>query len=141
MSGSRASGHDDEGVGGGFEELGEDISLGLAGADVWVVFVNVLKDLLLESGFEGEVVEGSECLPHVGSEGKDGASKGVKSLEEVEAKISSHSHNDTLDEESSGVGHFVASVFPAVLGHWDGGAYALIGYCGSAFIKHISHCV
>ena len=69
MGGSRASGHDNKGVGGGFKELGEGISLSLAGADVWIVFVNVLKDLFLESGFEGEVVEGSECLPHVGSEG------------------------------------------------------------------------
>ena len=101
MSSSRASGHDGEGRSGGFEELGEDISLGLAGADVWIVFVNVLKDLLLESSFEGEVVEGSEGLPHVGTEGKDGASKGVKCLEEVETKISSSSHNDSLDKETT----------------------------------------
>ena len=49
MSSSGASGHNDEGVGGGFEEFGEDISLFLAGADVWVVFVNVFKDFLFES--------------------------------------------------------------------------------------------
>ena len=140
MSSSRASGHDGEGSSGGFEELGEDISLGLAGADVWIVFVNVLNDLLFESSFEGEVVEGSEGLPKVGTEGKDGASKGVKSLEEVEAEISSHSHDNTLDEETSGVGHFVGGVFPSGLGHWDGGTFASIGYSGSAFLEHIRHC-
>jgi hypothetical protein len=49
LGSSGASGHNDEGIGGSFEELGEDISLSLAGADVWVVFVNVFKDFLFES--------------------------------------------------------------------------------------------
>ena len=49
MSFSGASRHNDEGVGGGFEEFGENISLSLAGADVWVVFVNVFKDFCFES--------------------------------------------------------------------------------------------
>jgi hypothetical protein len=120
-----ASGHDGDGGGSGFEELDEDISLFLAGADVWVVFVNVFHDLSFESEFKSEVPDGGEELPHVGSEGKDHASEGVQSLEEVEAEFRSSTHNNTLDKETSNVGHFIGSSLPTINGHWNGSCCAI----------------
>jgi hypothetical protein len=120
LSGSGASGHDGHGGGGGFHELGEGVGLLLAGAKVWVVLVNVLKDLFFEFEFKGEIVTSSEGLPEIGSEGHDHASKGVKSLEEVEAEFRSGRHNNTLDKERSSVGDFIGSSLPSVNGHWDG---------------------
>jgi len=141
LGSSGASGHNDEGIGGGLEELSEDISLFLAGADVWVVLGNVLDDLFLLFELDGEVPDGSESLPGVGSSGKDSASKGVKSLKEVEAKVSSHTSNNTLDEETSSVGHLTGSGLPTIWGHWDGGSFAVIRDCGSALFEHVSHLI
>ena len=70
MSGWSASGHNGHGGGGSFHDLDEDISLFLAGADVWVVLVNVFHDLGLEFELDGEIPDGGEELPHVGSEGQ-----------------------------------------------------------------------
>ena len=84
MSSWGASGHNGDGTGGGLEDLDENISFFLAGADVWVVLIDVFEDLSVETELDGKVPDGSESLPHVGSEGEDHASKGVKSLEEVE---------------------------------------------------------
>ena len=120
LSGSGASGHDGHGGGGGFHELGEGVGLLLAGAKVWVVLVNVLKDLFFEFEFKGEIVTSSEGLPEIGSEGHDHASKGVKSLEEVEAEFRSGRHNDTLDKERSNDGDLIGSRLPTINGHWDG---------------------
>ena len=139
MSSSGASGHDNEGVGGGFEELGEGIGLFLAGADVWIVLSNVLENLFLLFEFDGEVIDGTHCEPSVGSEGEDGASKGVKSLEEVEAEISSHTQNNTLYKETSSLGHLTSGSLPSSFSHWDSGSFASSGDCGSAFLEHISH--
>ena len=127
LSGSSASGHDNESVGGGFKELGEGIGLFLAGADVWIVLSNILENLFLLFEFDGEVVDGSEGEPSVGSEGEDGASKGVKSLEKVEAEISSHSQNNTLDKETSSLGHLTSSSLPSLFIHWYGGSFAISG--------------
>ena len=120
MSGSGASGHDGHGGSSCFHELDEGINLSLAGANVWVVLVNVFHDLVLEFELDGEIPHGSECLPEIGSEGHDHASKGVKSLEEVEAEFRSGRHNNTLDKERSSVSDFIGSSLPSVNGHWDG---------------------
>ena len=139
LSSSGASGHDNEGVGGGFEELGEDVSLFLAGADVWIVLGSILDNLFLLFEFDGEVPDGSHCEPSVLSKGEDGASKGVKSLEEVEAEISSHSQNNTLDKETSSLGHLTSGSLPSSFSHWDSGSFASSGDCGSAFLEHTRH--
>ena len=65
-----ASGHDGNGGSGGFHELDEDVNFSLAGANVWVVLVNVFHDLGLEFELDGEIPDGGEELPHVGSEGQ-----------------------------------------------------------------------
>ena len=124
LSGRGASGHNSNGGGGGFHELSEGVNLFLAGAKVWVVLINVLNDLSLEFEFEGEIVTGSEELPEIGSEGHDHASKGVKSLEEVEAEFRSGRHNNSLDKERCSVGDLIGSSLPSVNGHWDGGSDA-----------------
>ena len=69
MGSSGASRHNDEGIGGGLEEHSEGIGLFLAGADVWVVLTNVLGDLFLLFELHGEVPNGSESLPCIGSSG------------------------------------------------------------------------
>ena len=55
----------------------------MAGADKWVVFIDILQNLLFEFEFFGEVIDGTKELPKVFSEGHNHASKGVDSLEEV----------------------------------------------------------
>ena len=75
MSSWGASGHNGDGTSGGFEDLDENISFFLAGADVWVVLIDVFGDLSRETKLDGKIPDGSESLPHVSSEGKDHASK------------------------------------------------------------------
>ena len=99
--GSRiASRHDSQGSSGGFHELDEDFKLSIAGTNVWVVLSKVFLDLTAKFELFGEVPEGSEQHPKVGSEGHDHAPKRVKCLEEVKAEISSSIHNNTLYDES-----------------------------------------
>ena len=119
-----ASAHDGKSGGSFAGKLSEFIGLFLAGANVWVVLVDVLHDLGLEFELEGEIPESTKKLPKVGSERQDHASEGVQGLEEVEGEISSHSDNDTLDEETSGVGHLVGGSLPSSWGHWNGCSFA-----------------
>ena len=127
MSSWGASGHNGDGTGGGLEDLDEDIRFFLAGADVWVVLIDVFGDLSGETKLDRKIPDGGEGLPHVGSEGEDHASKGVKSLEEVEGEVGTGTHNDTLDEDTSSVGDLIGSSLPTVFGHWDCGSDAISG--------------
>ena len=74
-----ASSHDSHGAHGSLHELGKEIGLNLACADVWVVLSDIFGNFLFEFEFKSNVPNDTEKIPEVVSEVADHALEGVKS--------------------------------------------------------------
>ena len=119
----------------GSHQLGEEISLNLACADVWVVFSNIFKYFLVVTEFKGSIPDSSENIPEVVTNVGDCTLEGVNGSHQVEWELSCSCHSYGLDEEVDAANQFISELLPTCFGLWDGFSDTFSGDCLSTFLK------